>query len=492
MAGINPILQLTQDTFSDEGYVGVAELSRALQTEASFLTPYVVQASYTLGGDFESNNFPMLALTKGKLGGSKGVKLTQYEYKYAIMGRIKKETVIVSTPYAAGDKLGLGGSNFKIRVKDKQFSKYTQLYLGSSSANKIILRTQDDGVKMGTYVEYTVHLVTSSTSDFILGSQIQVGRVLAEGAKIVPIEGSDGVSSTSQLPGIATNMISYVRESVNVRGNVSNKVMKYTIKIDGKSFSSYLDWNLFLANMRFQNTEEEHLWWSKYTKSDTGEFLLYDMESNKPVTSGAGIDEQITNSTTYSQLTYAKLARVIRDVTFDSGANKANLVIWTGTGGAEQFNDAMVDKLAAFGFVISSDKFVEGQNSWDMTFGSFFKTFKHVDGHTVTIMKHKMFDKGAWSRAVDTHPVTGLPLTSYDMYFIDMSTYDGQANVMYVYEEGREFQQFVLNGAIKLIGYDNSNVRVSAKDEASIHMFNSCGIQILKTGSCFKMHCVAS
>ena len=63
---------------------------------------------------------------------------------------------------------------------------------------------------------------------------------------------------------------------------------------------------------------------------------------------------------------------------------------------------------------------------------------------------------------------------------------------MYVYEEGREFQQFVLNGAIKLLGYDNSNVRVSAKDEASIHMFNSCGIQIMKTASCFKMLCNAS
>lgn len=492
MATINPNMVLQQDTYSDEGYVGVAELSRALQNEASWLTSYVVQLSYTQGGDFESNNFPMLAMTKGQKNGSKGVKLSNYEYKYAIMGRIKRETFIVKTTYSSGDKVGLGNTPFKIYTKDKQFSDQQQIYLGDSVSNRYILRTQDKGVQIGGMYEYTVSLVSSSGSDYIDGKYLQVGRILVEGAKISAIEGSDGVSSVSQLGGVATNMISLVRESVNVRGNVANKVMKHEIRIDGKVFRGYLDWNLFLANMRFQNTEEEHLWWSKYTKDTNGNFTLYDHATNKPVTSGSGIDEQITNSTTYSELTYDKLARVIRDVTFDAGATKANIVIWTGTGGCEQFNDAMVSKMASMGFVISSDKFVAGGNSYDMTFGSFFKTFKHVDGHVITVMKHNMFDKGAMSRAVGTHPKTGLPLTSYDMYFVDQSVYDGQPNVMYTYEEGREYQQFVLNGAIKILGHDNSGTRVSAKDEASIHMFNSCGIQILKTASCFKMYCTAS
>jgi len=492
MAAINPILQLTPDTYSQDGYVNAQELTRALQNEAAFLTPYVIQASYTLGGSFEENNFPMLALTKGKVGGSKGVKLSNFEYKYPIMGRIKRETVIVNTPYSATTKLGLGGSNFIIRVKDRQFSKYTQLYVGRNSQNIYTLRCQNDGVRVGSYIEYTVQLVSSSKSNYILGSVLSIGTTLVESAKTASVEGSDGVSSTSQLGGFATNMISLVRESIQVRGNVTNKVMKYTIKVDGKSFTSYLDWNLFLANMRFQNTEEEHLWWSQYSKSDTGEFTVIDEETNKPVTTGAGIDQQITNSTTYSQLTYNKIARVIRDVTFNTAAKNADIIIWTGIGGAEQFNDAMVDKLSSFGFTISSDKFVEGANSYEMTFGSFFKRFKHVDGHTVTVMRHPMFDRGARARIVDPHPITGLPLTSYDMYFIDQSTYDGEPNVKYVYEEGREFQQFVLNGAIKLVGYDNSNTRISAKDEASIHMMNSCGIQIMRTASCFKMNCVAS
>ena len=48
-------------------------------------------------------------------------------------------------------------------------------------------------------------------------------------------------------------------------------------------------------------------------------------------------------------------------------------------------------------------------------------------------MKHTMFDKGAMSRAVGLHPRTGLPLSSYDMYFVDMTTYEGQPNVMYIF-----------------------------------------------------------
>ena len=234
MATINPNMVLQQDTYSDEGYVGVAELSRALQNEASWLTSYVVQLSYTQGGDFESNNFPMLAMTKGQKNGSKGVKLSNYEYKYAIMGRIKRETFIVKTTYSSGDKVGLANSPFKIYTKDKQFSDQQQIYLGDSVSNRYILRTQDKGVQIGGMYEYTVSLVGSSSSDYIDGKYLQVGRILVEGAKISAIEGSDGVSSVSQLGGVATNMISLVRESVNVRGNVANKVMKHEIRIDGK------------------------------------------------------------------------------------------------------------------------------------------------------------------------------------------------------------------------------------------------------------------
>lgn len=493
MAQINPQLILQSDTYSDEGYVGVAELSRALQNEASWLTSYVIQASYTQNSSFEEANFPMLALTKGNPKAMKGVGLDNYEYKYPIMGRIKRETEIVQTSYSSGDKVGLGVADFKIQVKDKQFSKYQTIYLGDSIANRYMLRTQDSGIGIGQGVfEYTVCLVTSSASDFIDGKYLQVGRVLGEGAKLASLEDSDGVSSTSQLGGVATNMISYLRESVNIKGNVTNKVMKHEIRVDGKVFKGYLDWNLFTANIKFQNAEEEHLWWSKYTKDSSGNFTLIDKETNKPVTSGAGLDEQITNSTTYSTLNYAKLAKTIREVTFDAGAKNANIVIWTGTGGCEEFNDALIAQLGSLNFTVSSDKFVEGSNSNTMTFGSFFKTFKHVDGHTVTVMKHPMFDKGIMSRVVGRHPKTGLPLSSYDMYFVDMSTYDGKPNIMYVYEKGREYQQFVLNGAVKIVGYDNSNNRVSAKDQASIHMFNSSGIQIMKTGSCFKMLCNAS
>lgn len=36
MAAINPILQLTPDTYSQDGYVNAQELTRALQNEAAF------------------------------------------------------------------------------------------------------------------------------------------------------------------------------------------------------------------------------------------------------------------------------------------------------------------------------------------------------------------------------------------------------------------------------------------------------------------------
>lgn len=490
MSAINPILQLLPDTYNDSGYVSSADLSRAYQTEASWLTTTVTQMTYALGGDYGTVNFPMLALTEGA---GKMKSVDNFEYKYPIMGKPKLTSIIAKAPYATTTKLGIAGSTFKIYFADRWFFNQQMLTLAPNGNQITQLRVQSDPVQVGNVYEYEVSLVASSAADYVLGSEIGVGTILAGGVAKAAIEDSDGVESRSQLGGVATNMTSFVRTTTKVKGNVQNKVMKYTIKLDGKgTFNGYMDWNLFMADIMFKNACEEDLWNSVYSKYNTGQFSTIDKATGKPVTSGAGIRQQITNSSTYSTLSYTKLATIIRDVTFSTGAKSANIVMWTGTGGTEAFNDAMMDKLKAFGFTVSSDKFVAGQNSYDMVFGSFFKTFKHQDGHTVTIMKHPMFDYGQLSNIVNFHPTSGLPLTSYDFIFVDQSTYNDVANVQYVYEKGREYQQYVINGNIQIAGRGTSDFRASAKDSASIQASKSQGIQIMNTSACFKLLCTAS
>jgi hypothetical protein len=486
---MKPELILSPDTYSDESYRGITELSRALQGEAAVLTPYVTQLSYAMGGTFTDVNFPMLALTEGA---SKMRSVDNFEYKYPVMGRYKKTSIISRTDYSTSAQVGLGNSAFYIWFSERWFYNQQTLYIGPNLATQFSLRVEGDPVQIGNSYRYTVKLLGANPSNYISGAYLQAGRIVGGGVAKVAFEDSDGTESRTQLNGMATNMTSLVRKSVQIKGNVQNKVMKYIIKVDGKAFTSFIDWSLFLADIEFKNHCEEDLWWSVYGKSTTGQFTNIDTNTDKPITMGSGIDEQITNSVTFSTLSYDKLAKTIRDVCFSVGSKNANITLWTGTGGAEDFNDAMITKMQGYGFTLVADQFIQGKNSYDMTFGSFFKSFRHQDGHMITIMKHPIFDRGIKADIADKHPRTGLPLTSHSFYFVDMGTYEGKSNVEYVYEKGREYQQFALNGAIKLLGYDNSNVRISSKDSASMHMIKSQGIQIYNSTACFKMYCTAS
>lgn len=489
MAVINPKFELSKDTYFDEAYRGMGELSQALQGDAPLLRSWVTQLSYGLGGKYGEMNFPMLALTEGA-NAQKSVE--NYEYKYPIMGRPKLTSRIAKVTHAATDKLGLGGTRFKLYFADRWFMNQQILYITKNLSKVYSLRVQADPKQIGNMYEFTVSL-EGSPSDYILGSEITTATLVGGGVAKAAIEDSDGVESRSQLGGMAYNMTSFVRSSTKVTGNVQNKVMKYRIKIDGLiDTTSFMDWNYFLADIDFKNKCEYDLWFAKLGKSSTGVFTMYDDNTGKPVSSGAGIDEQITNSSTYSILTHSRLSSTVRDVCFGIGSNEAVLNVWTGTGGIEAVSDAMMEKLKSFGFTVSSDKFVSGQNSGDMIFGSFFKGFRHVDGQIINFMKHPMFDRGSMAQISDIHPTSGLPMSSHAFYFVDQTTYDGESNIQYVYEKGREYQKYAVNGNVQILGYPSNNVRSSAKDTASIHCSKSQGVQMFKTAGCFKLFCDAA
>ncbi len=107
---------------------------------------------------------------------------------------------------------------------------------------------------------------------------------------------------------------------------------------------------------------------------------------------------------------------------------------------------------------------------------------------------HPMFDRGITSEGMPLHPQSGLPLSSHDYYFIDMSTYDGKSNIQYVIEEGRQYSVLV-KGAVPPTsipaGYNSTDFASSDRDRASIETFKSQGIQIMRPTSCFKLTCSA-
>lgn len=474
-------LVLTRDTYNEKGFSSITDLSTARQTEASWLTPVVTHMYYS-DKTFGQKNFPMLAYTEG-MGKVKTVK--GFEYKFPIIGRPKRSSVVAKSLYVTGDKPGVGYSTFIIPFRDKWFYNQQTLH----ARGDIAVRVQGEPEYRGGIYYYTVSLYASSPSSFCPISVLAQDTVWGGGVAKAPFEDSDGVESRSYLGGTATNMTSLVRQSYKFKGNAPNSVMRYKIKAGGKTFEYYQDWEKYLADLEFQAAREYDLWYSKYTKDGTGQFTMYDKNTGVAVPSGAGLLQQISNQTTHSFLTYDKLVKMITDITFNVQDTKANIQVWTGTGGMRDIDEVLKGELGQFN-IVSNEQFVQGQG-YDLVFGGFFKAFRHVDGHMVTFYQHPQFDTGIDGDISGTHPKTGLPLSSHDLCILDNSVYNGESNIMYVQEEGREYSDWAVVGAKMPRGFADIKVRSSARDSSSIHAMVSQGIQIMKPTNCLRSRCIA-
>jgi len=137
------------------------------------------------------------------------------------------------------------------------------------------------------------------------------------------------------------------------------------------------------------------------------------------------------------------------------------------------------------------DKFVTGQG-YDMVYGAYFSTYRHVDGHTITVKKIPLFDQGGRAQKSNLHPESGKPLESYRMVFLDMSNYDGVRNVQMATERGRSMKTGVLHGMADTpydFGGNAVNNIATDQDMSSVHFLSSKGICINRATHCFNLEC---
>jgi len=497
MAKIASELKLYQDVYRDKEYSSMTELTKAMQSESTILSPIVTHLLYN-SKEYGKKNFPILAYTEGNLESKvKSVsKVTldnaSHEYRYPVMGAPKKSSMVVNGYATATSKIGLNGGQFKVVFGDRWFYRGQIVYPPHASRAKLQCQIDADPVNVGgTNWEYTMSLMTKPPGLFMPFACLVSGAVWTGGVAKVGFEKSKGVESRSQLPSMVTNMISIMRSSYKYSGNLAKKTMMFHIPIDGKLFKSYMDYELYMSMLTFNEQREHDIWWSQYGKAATGDFYKYDSETGIGIPSGAGIDQQIppSNVDTYSILTYNKFFNVVRDVTFNITDELADIHIYTGRGGMQDFDRMIKTEMKGFTQYIDSRQFSSGENSHNMVYGSFFTSFRHIDGQMLTVHYHPMFDRGIYAEGQPIHPISGLPICSHHFYFVDQTTYEGESNMQYIIQAGMENISFVVAGVHTPLGYPETVYRSTDRDETSIENVRTGGIQIKRPSSCFKLLC---
>jgi hypothetical protein len=477
MAAINEKLRLYEDEYIQEKYSSVNNIAKGNLATSEYLTTTMIN----LYGQ-RSDRFPLYLATRGQ-GKVKTVKTIDSQYKVPIMGKPQKSDLIVSSVYSASSKIGLGKSEFVLTFASKHFRHGETLQLPGVD---LLITVQGEPTPAETTGwDYKCKIFAGDANTYIPYNEVKPGRRVAGGWVAAGLINSRGTEHRSQTPSQMTNQCTRLRATYNWKGNVSKKVVTVDLPLmNGGVTKVWTEFERAELEMRFLEEKEDALWFSQYNRDANGQINDYDPKTGDIVVSGSGLLEQIPNETTYGILTEKIISKIVRTVVMQSAATgKKQFTIWTGVGGREEFHKAMAASAKSTGFSFVNNQAIGGAtNSTNLAYGTYFGTYIHQDGHEITVKLLPLLDFGKRADAAVKHPESGLPSTSYDMYFIDESLVNGQPNLQFVAEEGAQMVRKEIHGM-------NSTSDVVSSDDmvSSIQYMDSVGIHLLNPISSFKL-----
>lgn len=487
---------IEQGKYDDRGYSNEESIANLNLTQPAELNTFL---TYNFGMD--DDRFPLSFLTEGQ--GKRGVEdknlIDTVQWTWPVMGRMKFDDYVTYCNVGSGTGVGKGGAEVEIHFHTHWF---IEQYTLTAPDGQTQVRIMKDLGETPYGYGYLVRLVTPNPELEIKAEWVAQGMYWSMGAPTVSESYSKGNRSNSMSYGKMTSQLEFQRYTKEIAGNLANVVTKYEFD-NGNGGKSNLwineEMRQFHIHMRVMN--EERLWLAEYNRNLNGEVLLKDRDNGKPIPHTSGMLEicRESNYDTYGEiLTLNKINRTVGDVLDrDTDAGSMNIVLMGGKGFIEDFDNAIKMDAKDNGFLTPlGDKEISGTGD-GLEYGAYFRAYKTVDGHRITVKHCSFFDKGTIAEAAKkngyVHPRTGLPMTSHQAAFIDFSTYNGQQNVRMVRQKGQVYKAKVIEGMTDIPacwGLPNTNHAATNIDVASYEIKSSLGLQVDNSTKMFLLKCV--
>ena len=493
-------------TYNDQAYIGIEKLDNL--RKGTGIDPAVVEMANSVavyafgnGSDFGKKNFPILTLTQGQRN-KKAVKNYEGAIKNKIFGKPKRTSTIAKEITTANKKVGLNNQPFYMIFKDRHFQKNQVISTGGILyTQQVQIDGQPEPASERTF-RYKVRVFGKPT-DYIDAKYLKKGTVWAEGVVKVSLEHSRGTESRSYNGFTVTNRLSLVRQSINLAGNVANKMMYCKIQADGQTFSFLYDWEKYLTEQQFNANRETDLLISKDNSDEAGYVQNIDSDSGKPVYSGNGLIRQIptVNIMGYNTLSRNRLNKFFTD-SLDIAGNldqdlSSDVVIdvMCGFGFLQDVDDALKNGLGTLQPISDAGNFLTKNKDGGLQLEGYFTSFRHISGKIIRFTHHNFFDQSPLAAASPKHPKSGRPMTSHEALIMNFGKISNNGNVMpnieFQYEEGREYYEGTVRGMAKIEGQQGGDISTDI-DASSKHMMASQGIHCYTPLSLGYISCKAS
>lgn len=433
----------------------------------------------SLPGVGQDNSFPLTSMTEG-IGAVEFIKGKQYIW--SVQEPQEHYVAVSSTTYVTGDKPGVGGGKLYVQFPENYFVKGSVL----TNYDEVHCLVTNITALPSNY-EYELQVVSGDPSVYVPLTS------LAPGAKWAEMYTPEGEASTGKEGNLNFSYIDQkqylttLRKGYSYTGDVENKVVMFDL-INESTGSKMTIWQDFLAwqHMMKWNMELETV--LKYGQASYNALGLTKLKNDGgyPIHIGPGLYDQIEQKQTYGAvLTAQNLKNIMGDLFYGmtDGTNRV-IDIYTGEDGIEAFDAAMKSEVAGAGWIKNTDpkSFIGGSGD-SLTYGGFFAQYNTSRlGRTINVIWDKSLDVGPVAQIGPKNPLTGRPLESSRMIFVDRTLYDGKPNLVMVKRQGSEKRWAVAGGADapKSFGGGTGLLRASDSDTASVHYMTSKGIVLLR------------
>lgn len=372
---------------------------------------------------------------------------------------------------------GINQTPIQLYVKEKWFGPGAIL---AFDEREFQARVSGEPYQDGDYFVYTIFVADGKAESFIPPSLLEKNkRVSREGSAYEEYsEEADIVNYNTPLK--LRNHLTTMRLAYDITGSAYSSKMVIEMKDPKSGKSSYLwsDYQEWVALRQWYKTIDRFLVYSQYNAKPDGTVELKGT-NGRPVYIGAGLLQQISSSNRqyYTRLT----ADLLEDYLFNLSYNilskgERKFVALTGEMGMKEFDRVLKEK--ASGYQLVDTKFVSGTGQ-ELTLGGQFTTYKMLNGIELTLKHFPLYDDIVYNRSL--HPVSGKPLESYRMTFVDFGMRDGESNVQKVVRKDREMSMWHVAGSVAPgSGHakSKSTLRANAKDGYSVNFLTEQGIMM--------------
>lgn len=451
-------------------------LSQALLTQ-----PEVVSSSLSYIFGVLDNEISVLNFLTGGLG--RTLTVENREYDWHVMVEYDKPVTINTATWqgssiSSTDVPGINQTPIQIWTHDKFFGVGAVVEFDD---NNFQARVMSEPYQDGNEWVYTLQVADGQADSYIPPSLLASGKQLSCLGSAYE-EGSDEANIINyQAPVKLRNHLTTMRLKYDITGSAVASVMVLEMrdpktKKKSRYWSDYQEWQ---ALRQWYKTVDYNLMYSKYNADPETGVVNLKGTNGRPVYIGAGLLEQIApaNKRPYTKLT----AELLEDFLFDLSYNKRGMserryVALTGEMGMKELDRVLREK--ASGYTLVDTKFVTGSGQ-NLVLGGQFTTYKMLNGVVLTLKHFPLYDDTYHHRK--KHPVSGKPVESYRMTFIDMGMRDGDSNIKKVVRKGREMVMWHSGGAVvpgQGFGKSITTLRSDGRDGYTVYFLGEMGIMM--------------